>query len=142
MKGSRVMPARGRLGITRRSVLLGTLLPLVGCLPVQGSVDAGPQALSSWLRGLFPDPKAAADVGARYLRGRGMERSAPGLARLLFACDLSSELDRRGFERQLRAIAMGRARDYRDDDLVVLDGWPVTRTEARLLALVALCTSA
>ena len=59
----------------------------------------------------------------------------------MFTCDLSSELDRRGFERLLRGIAAGRARDYRDDDLVILDGWAVPRTEARLLALVAFCTA-
>ena len=141
MKGSIIAPARGRPRITRRSVLLGTLLPLAGYLPVPGFVDAGPQALSSWLRGLFPDPTAAAGVGACYLRCRVVERSAQRLTQQMFTCDLSSELDRRGFERLLRGIAAGRARDYRDDDLVILDGWAVPRTEARLLALVAFCTA-
>jgi hypothetical protein len=123
-------------------VLLGTLLPLVGCVPIPGTADAAPQVLSSWLRGLFPDPAAAAAIGSRYLRSRPAERSAEGLAQHLFGRDLSAEIDSRGFEQLMRGIAAGRVRDYRDDDLIILDGWSVTRTEARLLALVALCTIA
>jgi hypothetical protein len=123
-------------------VLLGTLLPLVGCVPIPGSAIVGPRPLAGWLRDLFPDPAAAAGIGMRYLRSRPTERSAEGLAQQLFGHDLSALLDRRGFERLMRGVAAGRAHDYRDDDLIILDGWPVTRTEARLLALVALCTSA
>jgi hypothetical protein len=123
-------------------VLLGTLLPLVGCVPIPGSAIVGPRPLAGWLRDLFPDPAAAAGIGMRYLRSRPTERSAEGLAQQLFGHGLSVELDRQGFERLMRGVAAGRARDYREDDLIILDGWPVTCTEARLLALVALCTSA
>lgn len=39
----------------------------------------------------------------------------------------------------MRQLAVSRDRDFRDDDLVIIDGWLLARTEARLMALVALC---
>jgi len=126
-------------GLTRRSFLLGALLPLAGRLPVPGQVDPRRGDLGTWLNAQFPDTPATAAIGSHYLSGRPAERSATWLARTLFQCDPSSPLDRREFERLLRQLAVSRDRDFRDDDLVIIDGWLVTRTEARLMALVTLC---
>lgn len=81
----------------------------------------------------------AAAIGARYLRDQPEERSADWLARRLFDSELSRQLDPAGFETLLHNAFARRARDFIDDDIVVLDGWAVARTEARLLALIALC---
>jgi hypothetical protein len=60
----------------------------------------------------------------------------------LFDSGLVRPLDRAGFQELLQSVVANRARDFRDDDLVILDGWAVPRTEARLLALIALCGDA
>jgi len=131
------MAVHGSRGVTRRSVLLGVLLPVTRYLPIQPGGDAGPKEVASWLRELLPDAGAAA-LGAHYLRAFPGERSAEQLAQELFGCCLSDEADRPGIERLMHRVRDSRARDFRDDNLVLLDGWAVPRTEARLLALVAI----
>jgi hypothetical protein len=42
----------------------------------------------------------------------------------------------------LQRVISNRARDFLEEDLVILDGWVFPRTEARLLALIALCGDA
>ena len=133
------MPRGEGPGITRRTILLGALLPLTACVPGPDTQD-GEQDLASWLRGLSPGPVEAAGIGALYLRDRPAEQSAGWLARQLFDSDLSRKLDRAGFQELIHRVVARRARDFLDDDLVILDGWAVSRTEARLLALIALCS--
>ena len=132
------MPIRSLRGVTRRSVLLGALLPVTGYWPIAAGGDAGPKAIASWLHEWMPDGDAAA-LGARYLRAHPAERSADRLAQALFGCAVSDAVDRPGMERLLCRVQASRARDYRSDDLVILDGWAVPRTEAQLLALLACC---
>jgi len=128
--------------ITRRQVLLCALLPLTACVADPGEPDDDERSLAWWLRRLPPGPVAAAGIGALYLRGRPDEQSAGWLARRLFETELSRPLDRAGFQEILSRVLAKRARDFLDDDLVVLDGWVVPRTEARLLALIAFCGDA
>jgi hypothetical protein len=135
------MAHREGRGVTRRTVLLGALLPLAGCVPGQDTQE-GERDLASWLCGLAPGPLAAAAVGALYLRNRPTEQSAGWLARQLFDSELSRRLDRAGFRELMQRVVASRARDFEDDDLVILDGWAVPRTEARLLTLIALCGDA
>jgi hypothetical protein len=132
------MAVRGSRGVTRRLVLLGALLPVTAWLPLRQGGDASPRGIAYWLRVLMPDA-GAADLGAHYLRAFPGERSADHLAQELFGCSLSDETDRPGVERLMHRVRESRARDFRDDDLVLLDGWVVPRTEARLLALLACC---
>lgn len=124
--------------LTRRAVLLGALLPLTGCLPDPDAPE-GKQDLASWLRGFGPGPQAAAVIGMLYLRDAPDERSAAWLSRRLFGAELSLLIDRAGFRALMQGVVERRHRDYIEDDLVLLDGWAVPRTEARLLALIALC---
>lgn len=128
--------------VTRRTILLGALLPLTGCVPDPGVEEGGERDLAWWLRGLVPGPYAAAAIGALYLRDAPGEKSAGWLAQRLFDADLSRKLDRAGFESLMQRVVAARAQDFVNDDLVILDGWAVPRTEARLLALIALCGDA
>jgi hypothetical protein len=129
---------RAGVGITRRMILLGALSPIAACVADTTWLVGGRRNLASWLRALAPGWRAAA-LGARYLRDQPAERSADWLARRLFDSELSRQLDPAGFDALLDKTFARRAQDFIDDDLVVLDGWAVARTEARLLALIALC---
>lgn len=136
MRGAQ-MPA-----VTRRAILLGALLPLAGCVPEPGLSEGGQRPLAWWLRGLAPGYHAAAGLGALYLGLAPQESSADWLSQALFDVDPSQPFDRAGFEALMQRAIASRARDFLDDELVILDGWAVARTEARLLALIALCDDA
>lgn len=129
-------------GFTRRQVFLCALLPLTACAPDPDGRDDGERTLASWLRRLPPGPVAATGIGSLYLRDRPEEQAADWLAAKLFNAGLSAPLDRAGFHDLLRRVMADRAQDFLSDDLVILDGWAVPRTEARLLALIALCGDA
>ncbi|MEX2150364.1 MAG: hypothetical protein WD793_09105 [Steroidobacteraceae bacterium] len=118
------------------------MLPLSACVAGLDAPDDGERSLASWLRRLPPGPVAAAGIGALYLRDRPDEQSADWLARRLFDTELSRPLDRAGFQELLSRVVAKRARDFLEEDLVVVNGWAVSRTEARLLALIALCGDA
>ena len=114
------------------------MLPLAGCIADR----AGPEVtrnLAAWLRCIPPGPLTAAVIGTLYLRDAPGERSAAWLARQLFGAELSQPLDAADFQARLRFVIERRHRDFMDDDLVLLEGWAVPRTEARLLSLIALC---
>jgi hypothetical protein len=117
-------------------VLLGAILPVAALLPFLQRRNAGPACMASWLRESIPGSSAIA-LGERYLRTYPAERSAGRLSRELFGCSLSHRVDRPGFERLMRRVQVSRARDFLRGDLVLLEGWAMPRTEARLLALLA-----
>jgi hypothetical protein len=125
---------------SRRGFLAGMIGLLASCIPVARSRDPGLDSLQAWLRRLAADVPGAASLGSRYLEQRPAEASAAWLARELFGTELGDrgrELDRLiAYE-----IGIGRESDYRNGNLVVLGGWFVTQTEARLMALVSLRTS-
>jgi hypothetical protein len=124
--------------ITRRLVLLAVMLPLAGCIADR----AGPEVernLATWLRCIPPGPRTAAVIGTLYLRDAPGERSAAWLAHHLFGAELSQPFAAAEFQARLRFVIERRHRDFVDDDLVLLEGWAVPRTEARLLSLIALC---
>jgi hypothetical protein len=56
----------------------------------------------------------------------------------LFHGDLSLDRSRASPEELMETLRRGQRRDFRDGDVVVLDGWYFARTEARLLALISL----
>jgi len=136
-RGRLAVQRRAGVGITRRTILLGAL-SLTACVADTAWLTGGRRDLASWLRTIAPGWRAAT-LGARYLRDQPAERSADWLARRLFDSELSRQLDPAGFGALLDNTFARRAQDFIDDDLVVLDGWAVARTEARLLTLIALC---
>jgi hypothetical protein len=93
--------------------------------------DSG--ALGQWLRdygaGFFADLAAIRRLGAIYLVARPEERSRALLSHLLIAGD-----DGTIPSRLLSAVA----RDWSSNHVVVVDGWLLARTEARLCALLHL----
>jgi len=90
-------------------------------------------ALGDWVRdcgtGLFADLTALRRLGAIYLAAHPEERSHTLLSRLLIAandCTIPSQL--------LSAVA----RDWSSNHVVLVDGWLLARSEARLCALLHL----
>ena len=90
-------------------------------------------ALATWLRGqgarFFPDLPPLSRLGALYLRAHPEEGSAAPLSRVLL-----SGTDGTVATRLLGAIS----RDWSSHHVVVVDGWLMARTEARLCAFLHL----
>ena len=86
-------------------------------------------------REMWRDPGAVRTVGRRYLELAGNETDRARLSDLIFG---NAELPDMSFWSLQRHIAAGRARDYAAGDTIMLDGWILSRTEARLCALCSL----
>ena len=126
---------------SRRSFLLGTVCALSGALSARWFLHSQPDVSPRWLRQLVPRPEPAASIGRSYLEVRSGEASRSWLVDRLLGADLPDTLgvpDLAIIRRRLRAL---RSSDLRSGDLVFIDGWALTRTEARLMALVALCVT-
>ena len=123
-------------------MLVAALLPFASSFGVpNGLVDA--TSVVQWVRGrLFPNVRAAVTVGDLYLQKQPEEGSTAWLAYELFGNDAFRDVDRDGDERLRERLRTSRDLDFRNDDLVVLNGWVVARTEARLLGLLSLSTRA
>ena len=95
--------------------------------------------MHGWLQVLASNVPGAAALGRQYLKQRPGEASAAWLVKQLFdeEPDGRPETVKRLVAQR---IAWGREADFRHGNLVVLHGWLVPRTEARLLALLALRT--
>lgn len=98
-----------------------------------GSLDE----LTARLRALLPDPAAARRLGRLYVRQAPAEDHPVFLARLTVAslgvqdADISA-VDSVSLRRRLDARVRG---DFASGTTVQLDGWVLSRTEARLCAL-------
>ncbi len=90
-------------------------------------------ALAAWLRGhgarFFPDRPALRRLGALYVIAHPGEGSVAPLSRVLL-----SGTDGTVASRLLGAIS----RDWSNHHVVVVDGWLMARTEARLCAFLHL----
>jgi hypothetical protein len=127
--------------MTRRRLMAQALavLPLSACvLPLHSEPSAN--TVREWMRSLFPNLQAAMTVGRMYLRRWPEENSAAWLAHELFGTGLSDRVDRASEASLMQHVQSASARDFCADDLVTLNGWVVTRTEARMLALLSLCS--
>ena len=114
--------------------LIGLWTGALGCASGgQEEVRSNSGALGDWVRncgaGFFPDLTALRRLGAIYLVAHPEERSRALLSHLLIAAD-----DGTIPSRLLSAIA----RDWSSNHVVVVDGWLLARTEARLCALLHL----
>jgi len=97
----------------------------------------------SWLRRaaieeLVGDLSGARAIGTRYLVIAPEERDAAFLARHLFAGVADGPHHAAGMSALRQAIGAHRQRDFTTGDTVIIDGWILARTEARLCALAAL----
>jgi len=80
-------------------------------------------------------------LGERYLELWPEERSADRLCRELFGTDIDSCSSRIDGGELLRRIRHQRTADFRHGELVVIDGWLLARSEARVFALAAVGTA-
>jgi hypothetical protein len=120
--------------VGRRAVLgaaLGaTVLAWPGPAPRAG---VPPESLPGLLRGLVKDGAAARALGRAYLAGGQAEAGA--LRARLDALAAAAPRDAAGLREAVRAAS---ARDLAAGDVAVVDGWVLARTEAEILALMAL----
>ncbi len=118
--------ASSRMGVSRRDVVAWGIMALgaLGARWVPGPRRVPPDAAGSIARQLFQDPSQAAELGRRYLAQSHDHQGAQALAEALEAGGVSL----------LRRL---RSRDLRSGKTVVVGGWVLARTEARLCALVA-----
>jgi hypothetical protein len=128
--------------ISRRSALRGGLAaawwPLTWDL---AKASQGPMADHGRLRAFAAsDPAAARTIGEGYLKAHANEVHAGILVSAVLA---RLELDPEAMQAMSAADLRERidaaiSDDFAADDVVALDGWVLSRTEARLCALVAL----
>lgn len=110
----------------RRSALaaLGAAV-LAAALPVAGGIGQRESPAA-----ILASPRAARRIGRRYLAIAPGEADPVRLAATLPAL--------RDPVAQRRALDAARRRDFAAGDTVILDGWILARSEARLCALAAL----
>lgn len=128
--------------LTRRG-FLGLLASLAGMLVAQrlGPLESwgralGRESLASRLIGLFHAPASAAAVGRAYLRLAPLEANKQRLLRLICSSGPAWQTADPGRLRDL--IARQQAEDFRQGRVVSVQGWTLSKTEARLCALAAL----
>jgi hypothetical protein len=99
----------------------------------RGEVRSNSGALGDWTRdcasGFFSDLAALRRLGAIYLAAHPGERSRALLSHLLIAGDNGTIPSR---------LLGATARDWSSNHVVVVDGWLLARTEARLCAFLHL----
>jgi hypothetical protein len=108
-----------------------------GAACLSGRLPSGPTAqstLSSIVPEIFPDLASARAVGKAYLAAVKPAEQMP--AELWRAILAAHPLGRPPATRQ--QVASWVRRDFADAAMVSLDGWLLSRTEARLCALAAL----
>ena len=127
--------------ISRRTVLaVAPAAALLPFLPVGRAPAAAPSAFAALVGSALTHRTSAAAIGAAYLKSRPGERDAAVLSTMLQA-DLSvppvasEEIGRAMFRESVRRAAR---RDSRCGEVVTIDGQILSRTEARLCALVLL----
>ena len=129
------------LEITKRGLIrfAGGAMALAAAGSPVSAVAAGPSPLEDLMAATFPDNRSAKAVGRQYLAdyctpGGGGE-TVDAIAPLLL-----SRLQASGREAgDLRAALAAEIRkDYRNRDIVTVDGWVLSRSEARLCALAAI----
>ncbi len=99
----------------------------------RGAARSNSAALGDWLRHrgaeFFSDLAALRRLGALYLAAHPEERSRTRLSRLLIGGDDDS------IPARLRSAV---ARDWSNNQVAVVDGWLLARSEARLCAVLHL----
>jgi hypothetical protein len=84
-------------------------------------------------RDLFTDLGPPRDIGHHYLKSFSQERNCAFLKRAITGETQLQDA------RQLRSLlAQKREHDFRTGDIAIVDGWVLSRTEARACALIAL----
>ena len=130
------------MNLTRRQALYMGLIPLaISVMPrtVATALGVGDDATREWaksldcFRDLFTDLGPPRAIGHQYLQSFSQERNRAFLQRAITGETQLQDA------RQLRTLlAQKREQDFRTGDIAIVDGWILSRTEARACALVAL----
>jgi hypothetical protein len=126
------------LKMKRRGVLLGIAATLaLGSLPgINWLRRSG--APKTMAEAMFSDPATARMIGVRYLAEAAHECDAAVLAAELPAGCAAPPTSRHELEDIRKIVDAQRERDFATGDTVIIDGWILARTEARLCALTVL----
>jgi len=136
------MKGLGEPAVGRRSFLIAGLLSFAALLHRAGSRSPDTDNLGRWLQRELAATPAVVGLGRRYLQMHPSEASPSWLANRLFGTALDTRSDFAASGPVRVRLRKSRRHDFLTGDLVIFDGWPVARTEARLLALVALLADA
>lgn len=128
--------------LTRRrflshAVCLVALGKIAGCSSM--AFGPAPHDDKAWLNDLIPDIEAAARLGQAYLKAHPRSASDGSLQDYLIAVLRSypnfatAQTD----EERFAAVSTIVANDYTVGDIVNVDGWVLSRTEARIYAVLA-----
>jgi hypothetical protein len=128
--------------LTRRQALsLGfgslALFIMARAVPSYLVIDDAPAKAGAeawdYFRQLFTDLDSARDLGHQYLRFFAHESDVPLLRRAVIGSARPRDVN------HLRALlAQKREHDFRTGDIAIVDGWVLSRSEARVCALIAL----
>lgn len=132
-------------GFNRRALLRWlSALPVcvlanLGAPAMADSPDSRRSALARRLLDVFSDPESAYGVGVAYFAVRPSERDLSALLqRLLGSSNLDEALVDHDAGRWALKLAARSKRDFEQLRVVQVDGWVLSRTEARLCALAVL----
>jgi hypothetical protein len=89
------------------------------------------------LASFFGDADAAAVVGRRYLALHPSEADLDRLGR-----EILSPTPARAYQAHTRQVLARHRDDFASEHLAIVDGWVLSRTEARLCAIAALARDA
>lgn len=128
---------RRRPRMKRRSLLAAAaaLIPVASLGPWWLHRLRRPETLAA---ALFTDAATARRIGERYLAANAEERDPEALAARLPAGCAAPARTRRDMAAVRAALGEQRARDFATGDTVIVDGWILARSEARLCAFAAL----
>ncbi|MFZ5778641.1 MAG: hypothetical protein ACOY4R_00355 [Pseudomonadota bacterium] len=119
---------------TSRRRLLSSLILTVVAFPSTSAMSTRREGVTA----LLPHLHAARLIGSHYLALVPQERSAARLSESVFG-DIDAAVDGPDALAHLRRLVDARRhRDFSTGDTVILNGWLLARTEARLCALSTL----
>jgi hypothetical protein len=121
---------------SRRRIIVSALaLAVVAAAMPRGGLRSGPPAEMPRALGPWRNRPAARAIGRRYLAEHPDEADAGRLARRLFGGDGAAPVTGTALR---HAVDAARGRDFAQGDTVLIDGWLLARSEARLCALALL----
>lgn len=121
-----------------RRAILAALAAAVAAVSTRAGWANGPAIEALEPGRLLSDLDGARTIGTRYLQQSPEEARPEVLARCLFPGAAGTACGPAALDRLRQALDEQRRRDFTAGDTVLIDGWILARTEARLCALASL----
>jgi len=119
----------------RRKILAGALLALANGLAFSRALGTPSRRFSGPPKVSSNDLRTMICLGQQYLKLHPEEGSAKRIAYTLFGDELVSVRSLIDCTDRRQLVLRRHKEDFRDGNVVVIDGWVLTRTEARVFAL-------